>query len=237
PPFTSSRAAMMPDLLEGDRYVVANGVDGEVRQVAQVGGFLVGGALVGLFRPQGALLIDAGTFALSALVVLRGVPDMQPASTRTARFSLLRDAGGGIRIVFGDPVLRAYVVLFWVASAFTYAYEGIAAPWASALHGGPKVLGVILASGPLGIAIGAFVVTRRLPPRVRMRLIVPFGVLSVAPLVLALLANSLAPVLLLLFAAGFGSAFASPLNALFVRAVPAEYRGRAFGVAQSGVQA
>src|SRR5262249_28916353 len=208
PPFTSSRAAMMPDLLEGDRYVVANGVDGLVRQVAQVVGFLVGGFLVGLVRPQGALLVDAATFALSALVVLRGLPDMPPATTRTARFSLLRDAGGGIRIVFGTPVLRAYVVLFWVASGFTYAYEGIAAPWAKVLHGGPGVLGTILASGPLGIAVGALVVTRLVPPGVRMRLITPFAVLSVAPLVLALMADSLVPVLLLLFAAGFGSAFA-----------------------------
>src|SRR5262249_6868551 len=70
PPFTSSRAAMMPDLLEGDRYVVANGVDGLVRQVAQVVGFLVGGFLVGLLHAPGALLVDAATFALSALVLL-----------------------------------------------------------------------------------------------------------------------------------------------------------------------
>src|SRR5436309_15673918 len=119
PPFSSSRAAMMPDLLQGDTYVVANGVENLVRQVAQVVGFLLGGVSVVLLRPQGALLVDAATFAISALVIVRGVPDMAPVSEHTKRFSLLRDTGGGIRIVFGDPVLRAYVSLFWVGSAFT----------------------------------------------------------------------------------------------------------------------
>jgi len=237
PPFSSSRAAMMPDLLEGDAYVVANGLDGVVRQATQVVGFLVGGVSVWLLHPAGALLVDAATFALSALVIVRGVPDLPPATERPARFSLLQDTGSGIRIVFADPVLRAYVVLFWAGSAFTYAYEGIAVPWANVLHGGAGVAGMLLAAAPLGIAFGAPALTRMLGPRTRMRLVVPFAIVSVVALVPMLLVHALPGVLLLLFVAGFGSAFASPLNALFVRAVPAEYRGRAFGVAQSGVQA
>lgn len=237
PPFSSSRAALMPDLLEGDKYVVANGVDYLVRQASQVAGFLIGGASVALLRPQGALLIDAATFAVSAVVLLRGVPDVPPAAERTKRFSLLRDSVGGVRIVFSDPVLRAYVLLFWVASGFTYAYEGIAVPYAASLHGGASTAGVILATGPLGIAFGALVLTRAMSPKTRMRVLIPFAVVSVLALVPALLVHSLVLVLVLVFLAGFGSAFASPLNALFVRAVPAEYRGRAFGVAQSGVQA
>jgi MFS family permease len=237
PPFASSRAAMMPDLLDGDRYMVANGVDQLVRQSSQVIGFLLGGVTVTLLHAQGALLADAATFAVSALVLLRGVPDLPPATSHSRRFSLLRDTGGGVRIVFGDPVLRAYVVLFWVASAFTYAYEGIAAPWAMQLHGGAGVVGMILAAGPLGITVGAFLLTRVLAPAVRMRLLIPFALLSVLALVPALMVRTLPGVLLLLFLAGLGSAFNAPLNALFVRAVPAEYRGRAFGVAMSGVQA
>src|SRR5205823_238710 len=211
PPFSSSRAAMMPDLIEGDAYVVANGVDGLVRQAAQVVGFLIGGASVALLHPQGALLVDAATFAISALVVVRGVPDLPPAGQQARRFSLLRDTGSGMRIVFGDRVLRAYVVLFWVGSAFTYAYEGIAVPWAHALHGeaaAATVAGMVLAAGPLGLAAGALVLTRVLGPRSRMRLLIPFALLSVAALIPVLAVNALPAVLLLLVVAGFGSAFA-----------------------------
>jgi MFS family permease len=237
PPFSSARAAMMPDLMEGDRYVVANGMDGLVRQGTQVAGFLIGGASVALLHPQGALLLDAATFLLSALLVLRGVPDVQAVSERTARFSLLRDTRGGVRAVFSDPVLRAYVAMFWAASAFTYAYEGIAVPYARELHGGAGAAGVILAAGPLGLATGSFVLTRLMRPALRMRLLMPFAMLAVLSLIPTLLVRNLAGVVVLLFLAGAGCAFALPLNSLFVRAVPTEYRGRAFGVAQSGVQA
>jgi MFS family permease len=237
PPFSSARAAMMPDLMEGDRYVVANGIDGLVRQGTQVAGFLIGGASVAVLHPQGALLLDAGTFVLSALLVLRGVPNVAAVTERSARFSLLRDTRGGARIVFGDPVLRAYVALFWAASALTYAYEGIAVPYARELHGGASAAGVILAVGPLGLATGSFFLTRALRPTTRMRLLMPFALLSVASLIPALVIRNLTGVAVLLFLAGAGCAFALPLNSLFVRAVPTEYRGRAFGVAQSGVQA
>jgi MFS family permease len=240
PPFSSSRAALMPDLMEGDRYVVANGLDGLVRQGTQVAGFLIGGASVALLRPQGALLVDASTFLLSALLVVRGVPESKAVATRTARtarFSLLRDTRGGVRIVFGDPVLRAYVTMFWVASGFTYAFEGIAVPYARQLHGGASAAGVLLASAPLGIAIGSFVLTRAVRPTTRMRLLIPFSIMSTVALIPTLFVHALGGVVVLIFLAGVGSAFSLPLNALFVRAVPAEYRGRAFGVAQSGVQA
>jgi MFS family permease len=96
---------------------------------------------------------------------------------------------------------------------------------------------VILATAPLGIALGSFALTRLAPPPLRMRLLVPFAILGPLALVPALFVHTLPGVLVLLFVAGVGSAFTIPLNSLFVRAVPAEYRGRAFGVAESGVQA
>jgi MFS family permease len=237
PPFLFSRAALMPDLLEGDRYVVANGMDGLVKQGTQVAGFLIGGAAVQLLHPPGALLADAGTFLLSALLILRAVPNVPAAAGRAARFSLWRDTRSGVRIVFGNPTLRAYVTLFWVTGAFTFAFEGIAVPFARELKGGPRAAGVILATAPLGIALGSFVLTRLVSPGMRMRLLVPFALLAPAALIPALFTDSLAVVLVLLFVAGVGSAFTIPLNSLFVRAVPNEYRGRAFGVAESGVQA
>ncbi|HSV64725.1 MAG TPA: MFS transporter [Mycobacteriales bacterium] len=237
PPFSSARAAMMPDLLEGDRYVVANGLDALVRQLAQVTGFLVGGAAVLLITVRGALLADVATFLISALLILRGVPDLPAASTQKVRFNALRDTVAGVRIVFGDKVLRAYVALFWLASAFGYAYEGIAAPFAQALHGGPATVGMLLAAGPLGLALGAFLLARWVSPERRMRLIVPFAMLSMIALIPVVAVRSTGVVLVLIFLAGLGSGFSAPLNALFVRAVPAEFRGRAFGVAQAGVQA
>jgi MFS family permease len=62
-------------------------------------------------------------------------------------------------------------------------------------------------------------------------------------MVLAGLTAGLAPpgvltftlVVVLLFVSGLGSAWMIPLNVAFVQAVPASHRGRAFGVAVSGL--
>ena len=67
PPFESARSALMADVLEGDRYAVATSLTNITLQLAQVVGFLAAGALVAVLDPSAALLIDAATFAVSAL--------------------------------------------------------------------------------------------------------------------------------------------------------------------------
>lgn len=235
-PFNAAQAALMPELLDGDRYMVANGLDGIVRQVAQVGGFAVGGVVVWALHPTGALIADAATFALSALLILRGVPSLPRSEPETLnQRSVLRDTAEGARVVFGDPTLRAYVLLFWVASSFAYAYEAIAVPYAAEFGGGARTAGLLLAAGPLGQSTGTFVLSRLLAPSTRIRLVPPFAVLSTAALVPILAAPPLPVVLGLLFLTGFGASFAAPLNALFGRAVTDQYRGRAFGLAGAGI--
>jgi MFS family permease len=236
-PFNAAPAALIPELLTGDRYVVANGLDAIVRQVAQVGGFVLGGVVVWALSPAGALLADAATFAASGILILRGVPAVSAAARRPAegRHSLLRDSLDGARVVFGDPRLRAYVLLFWAAVSFTFAYEAIAVPYAGQFGGGARTAGLLLAAGPLGQTIGILVLGRVLPPRIRMRLLLPLAVLSTAVLIPIPALRSLPAVLAVLTVAGFASAFNVPLNSLFGRAVPTEYRGRAFGLVGAGV--
>ncbi|MEU8262009.1 MFS transporter [Micromonospora sp. NPDC048999] len=233
PPFVAARAALLPEVLEGDRYPVANGVDNTTAQIAQVLGFAAGGGLVAALSLRGALLVDAATFLLSAVLIgigvrARGAPTRPEGPAR----------GGpsvGLRVIFTDQRLRAYVLVLWVATAFTYAAEGLMAPLALQYRGGPGTVGLLLAAAPLGTATGAVLLTRFCPPRTRPRLILPLAVLSAAILTVVALAPPLWTVLGLLMVAGAGSAFGVPLNALFGRAVPAEFRGRAFGVAITGL--
>ncbi len=67
-PFISARAAVYPDILHGDLYVLGTAVTITTLQFAQVVGFVVGGAAVGLFGVRTSLLLDAATFAASALI-------------------------------------------------------------------------------------------------------------------------------------------------------------------------
>jgi MFS family permease len=245
PPFESARSALMADVLDGDRYAVASSLTNIMLQLAQVGGFVVAGALVSALHPSAALLIDAATFAVSA-VWLWARLQRRPAPVRDSGAepgTLWQDAGDGLRLIRRSPRLLAIVGVLWVATLFTYAVEGVAAPWVDEFGRGVSALGVLLAANPLGVVVGGLVIARLVPPAKRERLVVPLVVLSlvavgVAGVVGLLLGSGTVPfglVVGLLFVSGIGAAWLIPLNVSFVQAVPSAFRGRAFGVAVSGL--
>jgi MFS family permease len=245
PPFESARSALMADVLDGDRYAVASSLTNIMLQLAQVGGFVVAGALVSALHPSAALLIDAATFAVSAAWLWARL-QRRPAPVRDSGAepgTLWQDAGDGLRLIRRSPRLLAIVGVLWVATLFTYAVEGVAAPWVDEFGRGVSALGVLLAANPLGVVVGGLVIARLVPPAKRERLVVPLVVLSlvavgVAGVVGLLLGSGTVPfglVVGLLFVSGIGAAWLIPLNVSFVQAVPSAFRGRAFGVAVSGL--
>jgi MFS family permease len=234
PPFQTARSALLPEILEGDRYVAGTALDGIVYQLCTVGGFAGGGILVALLTARGALGFDAVTFAVSGLLIYTFVASRPAAASGDKKE---RGFAAGAAVVFGDRALRAYVLLFWLASGFMYASEGLAAPLSGLYGGGPRTGGLIVAAAPLGMSITSALLPRLVPPSIRTRLIVPLAVFGCAVLVVVWLHPPLWAVLCLLCLAGVGSTFSTLLNPLFGRAVPAAYRGRAFGIAVAGVSA
>jgi predicted MFS family arabinose efflux permease len=246
PPFESARSALMADVLDGDRYAVASSLTNITLQLAQVVGFLAAGAMVAAFSPSAALLIDAATFAVSALWLSAGLK-RRPAPVSEAGAgprSLWQDTVDGLRLVGRSPRLLAIIGVLWVATLFAYASEGVAAPLVEELgQGSTASIGILLAANPLGVTIGGLIIARLVPPDRREGLVVPLVVLSLAPILLAGIVAVVAgpgslpfaAVLALLFVSGLGAAWLIPLNVSFVQAVPSAFRGRAFGVAVSGL--
>jgi MFS family permease len=155
-----------------------------------------------------------------------------------------RDTGAGLRLIRRSPRLLAIMGVLWVATMFAYASEGVAAPLVHELGSdATAAIGILLAANPLGVAIGGLVIARLVAPERRERLVIPLVVLSLAPLLVAGLVAVLAGpgklpfavVIGLLFVSGLGASWLIPLNVSFVQAVPSAYRGRAFGVAVSGL--
>jgi predicted MFS family arabinose efflux permease len=246
PPFESARSALMADVLEGDRYAVATSLTNITLQMAQVVGFLAAGAIVAVLNPSAALLIDAVTFAVSALWLSVGLK-RRPAPVHEdgdGPRSLWRDTVGGLQLIGRSPRLMAIIAVLWVATLFAYASEGVAAPLVEELgRGSTASIGILLAANPLGVTIGGLVIARLVAPERRERLVVPLVVLSLAPIlaagIVALVAGAgtlpFAAVVALLFVSGLGASWLIPLNVSFVQSVPSAYRGRAFGVAVSGL--
>jgi MFS family permease len=245
PPFESARSALMADVLEGDRYAVATSLTNITLQLAQVVGFLAAGALVAVLSPSAALLIDGATFAVSALWLAAGLK-RRPAPVAEGgegKRTLWQDTGDGLRLIGRSPRLLAIIGVLWIGTLFAYASEGVAAPLVEELGHRTTAIGVLLAANPLGVTIGGLVVARLVAPDRRERLVTPLVVLSLAPILAAGLVAVLAEpselafavVVGLLFVSGLGASWLIPLNVSFVQAVPGAYRGRAFGVAVSGL--
>ncbi|MGY1687275.1 MFS transporter [Geodermatophilus sp. SYSU D00867] len=244
PPFESARSALMADVLEGERYAVATSLTNVSLQVAQVVGFLAAGGLVTVLDPSVVLLVNAATFAVSAVWLTLGL-QRRPAPTEelAAPSSVWREAGEGLRLIGGSPRLVAIIALLWVGTLFANAAEGIAAPLTDELGERAVQVGVLLAANPLGVTVGGLVVARFLGTARSDRLMPVLVGLSLAPVLLAGLVavtagpgrGAFAVVVGLMFVAGLGASWTIPLNVAFVQAVPPAYRGRAFGVAVSGL--
>ncbi|MGX5657940.1 MFS transporter, partial [Geodermatophilus nigrescens] len=157
--------------------------------------------------------------------------------------SVWRETAEGLRLIRGIPRLTAIIALLWPGVLFTNVAEGIAAPLTDDLGGAALQLGVLLAANPLGQTIGGLVVARFLGTERAGRMVPGLVVASLVPVLLAGLVALVAgpgraafvTVVALLFVGGLGCSWLIPLNVAFVQAVPAEFRGRAFGVAVSGL--
>jgi hypothetical protein len=60
-------------VLPGDTFVLGSAIGNITYQASQILGFVAGAAVVAVLDPHKTLGIDAGTFGLSALILLTGV--------------------------------------------------------------------------------------------------------------------------------------------------------------------
>jgi MFS family permease len=240
PPFDAARSALLPKVLDGDRYVVGLTLVNTTVQAAQIAGYLAG-ALASSINPQAALAFNAATFGLSACLIGFGIRDRSSELTDDERSSLLHETVEGMQLVFGTPLLRAVALVVLCGSLFAVVPEGLAAAWAFQLtDGGPAtgwVQGVIMISNPVGFVLGGLAVGRFLSPGRRRRLIPIFAIGVPVALVPALFNPGATVVYAVSFVSGVVAAgLVPPTNALFVQALPDAYRARAFGVMKSGMQ-
>jgi MFS family permease len=240
PPFDAARSALLAKVLTGDRYVVGLTLQTTSHQAAQVAGYLSGAGLSAI-APQAAMLFNAATFGLSALLIAVQVKRRPAALAKEKRSNLLRETASGLRLVFSAPLLRGVAILVFLAALFAIVPEGLAAAWAAALSDDPErrgwIQGAIMIANPVGFIVGGLIAGRLLGPKRRQRMIRIFAIAIPASLVPAVLDPPLGVVVVLSFLCGAVAAGLMPAtNGLFVQALPSSYRARAFGVMKSGIQ-
>jgi len=237
PPFSSARSALLPDVLPGDKYVLGSAIGNITYQASQIIGFVAGAAVVTALNPSRTLAVDALTFLVSAMIVTIWVNRRPaPAGEHNKGLSLWAITRDGAKLVFGSPLLRSLVLFGWLAGFYVIP-EGLAAPYAHALHGDTLDVGLMMAAMPVGTVIGAFTVGRLAKPSARLRVMGWLAIISCAPLIGTAANPPLWVVLALLALSGVGGAYQLAAAAAFVQSVPDSGRASAFGLAQSGLLA
>jgi len=234
-PFTAAENALIPDIVEGDRFVVSSGLRTITNQIAQLAGFAFGGITVAAIGSRPALALDAATFAISAVLIRFGV-HRRPRPVEGEHEGYLATITAGWRVVAADPVLRNLLGLCWLAGIYIVP-EALAAPYAALIHGGPVAVGLLMAAAPAGSAVGTYLFVRFVSANTRPRWIGPLAVLTGIPFVLCAARPSLTISLALWAIAGMAMAYQVQVMSSFVRAVPAERRGQAIGIGASGLLA
>lgn len=123
--------------------------------VATVVGPSLAGVLVGRTSPEFALLIDAASFCVSALLLLRM---RETAASRPARgVRLVRGIRDGLALVRGDQVLTRMLMCTVTSNTFNAArYALLPAFLLRTCHATPTEVGGVLALGGAGGVIGGF---------------------------------------------------------------------------------
>jgi Major Facilitator Superfamily len=232
-PFMAARGATNRDVL-GEKFQKGNAITLTAYYLAQVAGLGGGAAVTAALGVRGCLLADAGTFAVSVLVVWHWV-QFRPAADDRPRGPQAPGYRSGLRVVFGNPAARLAVLLLWVVM-FSVAAEGVALPLARELGGGSRAAGLILAVPVVGTVIALQLWDDKRVPAVTRRRLAGFGPLGLCGLLLLFFATPpLIPALVILAASGAFACYINSSNAVFVKAVPGEDLGKAFGVADAGL--
>lgn len=235
-PFKAAQLALLPDVLPGERYQVGLAVRALSTQIAQLGGFILGGSALLVMSSHAALGLNACTFLISALLIRLGVRARPAAiSTQTARKAPRPRSAIRVLASGGRPAVLLGVM--WLAG-LTVAPEGVAAPYAAGLGGSALAVGLMLAADPLGSAVGAWVAGHWHSPSARTKAMIPLAVVSGLVLVPCAARPDLIPSFGLWAICGACSTvLLIQAQAVLTQSVPDTRRAAVLGLASGGLQA
>jgi MFS family permease len=232
--FRPAAYAGLPNLVPASRLPRANALLQSADNLTWAIGALVGGAVVAVASPDAAYGINAVSFVVSAIFLLRIRTSLEEKE-RAASRGHLRDLAAGVRLVVHErPLLTVLVAWSLVMLANAGINVGEVFMAKIVFESGDFGFGFLVAAGATGLVVGSLgagaVIERRGTRG-------PYGA-SIAIMAAGLLAAALSPNVWVASAfavcAGIGNGAAVVCNAVLVqRGAPDALRGRAFSVLMS----
>ena len=159
--FSAAYPAYVPSLIGVDRVVEGNSKLATSSSLAEIGGPGLAGALVQFFSAPFAILVDAVSFAVSAIsLILIRTPE-PPRPPRTTTTAIRHEIVEGLALVRNHPVLFPIVMRSVVAHVAGSFYGVLYTIYLiDELHLPPLILGVVVSAGGVGSLVGSLFASR-----------------------------------------------------------------------------
>ncbi len=164
-PYFAAQKVIVPELLGEDETKVgeANALFQAATRTTLLLGPALGGVLIGLIGATSVLLVDAGSYVISVLLVAAFVPGRPPLEQDPEH----RKIRTGLRFLLGDRLLRVWWPVFAIGDAAWTAFFITVPVLVIARFGhDPKIAGWLFASFGVGAVIGNAIAFRFLLRRV-----------------------------------------------------------------------
>jgi MFS family permease len=238
-PGSTARSAMIPELadLAGmpiERAASANQV---IERSSRLVGAPLAGLLITVMSTTNVLWLDAASFLISAAIVGILVKGAQEKTKHSEGGRYFTELSAGFKFLVRDRLILAIVVTVMITNFLDSAFAGVIRPvYVSQVFGNAFALGLIIAANGGGAVLGAVLFGiwgHRLP---RHLTFVSMFILTGFRFFVYLLYPQLWVILLTTFLFSIG---AGPLNPIIdsveYERIPADMRGRVFGVITAGV--
>ncbi|ABP56675.1 major facilitator superfamily MFS_1 [Salinispora tropica CNB-440] len=240
PVSSAARSALLPEVLQGDAYVLGRSVLTIAAGGTQVAGFALGGLLLGLVGPYGALWLTAATCLLAALLARVGLAPRAPRVGGATGSAVTGNAIGETwrvnRALLADRRVRGLLLAQWIPGSLLVGAEGVAVPYAAGLDAEASA-GILLMAAAFGMLVGDLLVGRFVAPARREALTPWLALLLGVPMLAFVTRPGLWSAAALLTIATAGFSYQLGLARRFLDAVPESRRGQAFGLLGTGLMA
>jgi predicted MFS family arabinose efflux permease len=239
PVFTAAISGLLPDVLDGDRYVLGRSVFNLTGAGTQILGLGIGGAVLAAVPVRWLLLAAGGALVIAAAVTRLG---LRPRRARAPRGQARGRARGIVRATMAgnaellrDRTVRGLLLAQWLPGWFVTGAEALIVPYTASLGRPASAAGPLLAAMPAGMLIGDLLVGRFCAPAMRARLAFPLAAGMGVPLLALVFRPPLPLACLALLACGAGFAYQLGVQQAFLDSLPERRRGQGFGLNTTGM--
>ena len=152
PVFTAAISGLLPDVLDGDRYVLGRSVFNLTGAGTQIAGLGVGGVVLAAVPVRWLLLAAGGALVIAAVITRLGVRRRAARVPQVRARGIVRATVAGNVALLRDRTVRGLLLAQWLPAWLVAGAESLIVPYNGSLGRPASAAAPLLAAMPAGTA-------------------------------------------------------------------------------------